>query len=157
MEILKEWYNLIDKSTWPKGPWNEEPDLVNLRIREYYCQIIRTDFGVLNGYVALWKGHKEYGKGYNSIDIDVHGGLSFSEQANSPELGDIYCDPLDEFHEGPHWYIGFDCIHWMDDAPGMISSTKLTPNSTYKNITFVKSELESLVQQLEELNKNTKL
>jgi len=35
---------------------------------------IETGWG--NGYVAVPKEHPLYGKDYNNIDIDIHGGLT---------------------------------------------------------------------------------
>ena len=52
------------------------------------------------GYVGIPKDHELYGKHYNNILLDCHGGLTYS--------GDGY--PLDD----DLWYIGFDCAHWGD-------------------------------------------
>lgn len=54
-----------------------------------------------NGYVSLPKGHKFYGLHYDDDllqDIDIHGGLTYSEQ------------------EGDFWTFGFDTAHHADTA-----------------------------------------
>lgn len=38
------------------------------------------DRGHFNGYVALCEGHPDYGKDYDDIDVEVHGGLTFSQE-----------------------------------------------------------------------------
>ena len=49
-----------------------------------------------NGYVSVPKDHPWYGKDYNDIEVEIHGGLTFSESIN------------DEY------WIGFDCAHYGD-------------------------------------------
>lgn len=57
--------------------------------------------GYGNGYIGLPKEHPWFGKEYDELDVDVHGGLTFSDYR--PETGrDI-------------WWIGFDTAHYMDD------------------------------------------
>lgn len=56
------------------------------------------------GYVGVGRSHPYYGKGYDDYDdigdIDVHGGLTFSESIKG---------------EKDRWFFGFDCAHSMDD------------------------------------------
>ena len=56
-----------------------------------------------NGYVKIIPSHKDYGKGYDDINVSVHGGLTFSEVIPNG----------DEWPEG-HW-VGFDTAHPSDD------------------------------------------
>ena len=53
--------------------------------------------GEFNGYVSLPIGHPWYGKHFTCLDVDVHYGLSFSEE------------------EDGRWVIGFDTAHASDD------------------------------------------
>lgn len=53
--------------------------------------------GEFNGYVSLPVGHPWYGKHFTCLDVDVHYGLSFSEE------------------EHGRWVIGFDTAHASDD------------------------------------------
>lgn len=66
------------------------------------------DRGFGNGYVILPKGHPMHGKGYDDIDVDVHGGLTFASSAD-----EITWDKLTEKDKGA-WIIGFDTAHWGD-------------------------------------------
>lgn len=54
------------------------------------------NFGWGNGYVFLPPGHPYHGVRYDSIPVEVHGGLTFSEA------------------EGEFWKVGFDTAHWND-------------------------------------------
>lgn len=61
-----------------------------------------------NGYVIIPPVHPAYGKDYDDIDVDVHGGLTF---AMSTDEG------WDHFPEGTpkgHWCMGFDTAHSGD-------------------------------------------
>lgn len=60
-------------------------------------------YGWGNGYVKIIPSHKDYGKGYDDIDVNIHGGLTFSEIIQSG----------DEWPEG-HW-VGFDTSHSNDN------------------------------------------
>lgn len=66
-----------------------------------------------NGYVALPFGHVYHGCDYDFInqDIDVHGGLTFSEQVTQKFI-DAWPE-LDQDDEGT-WLIGFDTGHYGD-------------------------------------------
>lgn len=65
----------------------QEGDYMAFEYKGYKCRILRvhrlqdpnsiTIF--LCGYVLLPKKHKYYGKDYDEIDIDVHGGLNYSD------------------------------------------------------------------------------
>ena len=48
-------------------------------------------------YVFLPKGHKYYGKNYDDIDIDCHGGLTYSKE-----------------DDNSNWVIGWDYAHFDD-------------------------------------------
>lgn len=49
-------------------------------------------------------------------------------------------------------FVGFDCAHYQDISPSMLKyGLHAYEQATYKNITFVKSEIEDMVKQLNEL------
>ena len=73
---------------------------------DYDCMIIYND-GFYNGYVALTEDDKWYGKEYDDIDINVHGGLTFSS------FGNDHLDRCNENGQNLYW-IGFDCMHYGD-------------------------------------------
>jgi len=68
--------------------------------------VIQNGGGYRCGYIRVPAGHPWHGKGYDDIDADVHGGLTFAEP-------DEQCDKGGD--DSAHWF-GFDCAHW-GDAP----------------------------------------
>ena len=94
--------------------------------------------------------------------LNVHGGLTYSGRCKG-----VICHPSPE----PTFWFGFDCLHAWDLAPGNLTLSKemsakhpkdglwdehLTYSPTtgtdgdkdYKNVQYVKAEVESLAQQL---------
>lgn len=73
--------------------------------------------GYANGYVAVPRDHPFFGKDYDDVDIEVHGGLTFAAPGSNiskdlPETevleGCLY--DLDE----DWWVFGFDTCHYSD-------------------------------------------
>ena len=81
------------------------------------------------GYVKIPSNHHFYQKNYNWIDdnydIEVHGGLTFSEEK------------VGSFSENG-WYIGFDCAHYGDTLE---TCTK----------EYVESQCKKLINQIKSL------
>ena len=86
-----------------------------------------------NGYVILPKGHKLHGKHYDEIDVNVHGGLTFSEPANEC----VEWAEIDE-KDKDGWIVGFDTAHYSDTILNWPKSA-------------VMMETENLKSQLEKL------
>jgi hypothetical protein len=135
---------------WGIGEWVEEADKCTFEYRGHRCMITRLvikennrlEFGHLNGYVHLPPGHPWFGKGYDDIHCDVHGGLTFSEGTQTD------------------WVIGFDTAHAWDIMPCFNRSMSYRdllpslPHSSYKNMQFVKNQLTNLVDQAIEAKHN---
>ena len=75
--------------------------------------------GYANGYVAVPKDHPFFGKGYDDVNIDVHGGLTFACPGNEITAASL---PETEVLEGclydlneDWWVFGFDTCHYMDN------------------------------------------
>ncbi len=72
------------------------------------------DRGEANGYLIIedsW--HPWYGEHYDSIDVNVHGGLTFSTEIVEDMLehySELYVDDIGS------WMIGFDTCHANDTA-----------------------------------------
>jgi hypothetical protein len=66
-----------------------------------------------NGYVILPEGHKYHGVHYDSILVDVHYGLTFSELVT-----DTLIDKWPELTEADKggWIVGFDTLHYGDTS-----------------------------------------
>lgn len=73
------------------------------------------DRGWGNGYVCIPEGHPLHGKHYDDIhrlcEIDVNGGLTFSEKGSSCKSDNWLCP---EFVKDSDWVVGFDTAHYMD-------------------------------------------
>lgn len=105
----------------------------------YEAEVIATKMGHRCGYVTVPKDHPHYGKGYDDIDADVHGGLTFANEGT----------------------FGFDCAH-LDDAKDVSIMSdeykkifQMWPSltdgeSTIKTLEFCVAECESLAKQLKE-------
>ena len=123
--------DLLDKKTWPQGTWTDELDeLVWIdEATNLACHIVRGPVGALCGYVGVPEGHPMFNVPYENVDVDVHGGLTYSRLRD---------DGL--------WWLGFDCAHYDDIAPGMMQFG--LRDGTYKDFEYVKQEVTSLVAQL---------
>ena len=122
MRILENWNKIIkEQHLWSSdlkikhcgyGEWVEEPDHVSIQYRGYDAYVNRIFIcehhnkeeswfgGHLCGYVRIPEDHPYFGKKCDQMDIDTHGGLTFSK--------------IDE----EHW-ISFDCGHSCDYIPTM--------------------------------------
>ena len=146
-------YRTEDKSKWPRGEWDSEPDKIQWQDEEtgLPCLIKRNPgIGNLCGYVGLSPGHPFYGKAYNEgpeDQVEVHGGLTYSDFCQ----GGV-CHVVEEGEEKKVWWLGFDCMHCMDFAPGMpLLNHFPRTDETYKNVHFVKQECASMAMQLKKV------
>ena len=104
--------------------------------------VIATPMGHRCGYVSVPAEHPLHGKDYNDVDVEVHGGLTYSDER----------DGL--------WWFGYDCAHWDDakDPDLMSDEYKKAFNDwprfnegTIKTLEFCVAECEALAKQLEEM------
>jgi hypothetical protein len=107
----------MNHEEWGEGPWNNEPDDGQWvdPTTDLDCMIHRGPMGALCGYVGVGRDHPMYGKQYMDIDVEVHGGLTYS---NSCQEGSIICHVPEPGREHDIWWLGFDCAHAFDYAPG---------------------------------------
>ncbi len=157
METIE--YRTEDKSEWDNGPWNDEPDKKQWLDEEtgYPCLIVRNNGGALCGYVGVTEGHPAYNKDYNSVDVEVHGGLTFSDFCHKGAEETGICHKVD--NEVKTYWLGFDCAHYQDVCPAYAaSSKKLGFNSfregTYKDFGFVTNQVRKLARQLKALEQS---
>lgn len=85
-----------------KKSYKVEKDFV---IDGYRCLVIGQSLGHRCGYVGVPLGHPIYGKHYDDIDVNVHGGLTYSAGDNKL---------LYPSGDKGLWWIGFDCAHYGD-------------------------------------------
>lgn len=149
-------YRTVDKSTWPRGEWNREPDKIQWadEATGMPCLIVRGPVGALCGYVGVAEGHPLFGTDYSHIefDLDVHGGITFSDlcspNGNEAERVCHVPGPGEPDHV---WWFGFDCAHAFDYSPHLFRSVRSNPNlpeEEYRNVAYVQAECAKLAQQL---------
>jgi hypothetical protein len=145
---------IIDKSGWPEGPWLTEPDKVEWRAHGMACLIVRVNHGALCGYVGVPEGHPLHGKDLQ-MDLnalDCHGGVTFNRACDP---GGKVCHVAQPGEPGHLWWIGFDCAHFGDLMPAhnaSLASLGLPQAScgVYRDLEYVKNEVEGLARQLSE-------
>lgn len=116
-------------------PWEDEPDFEEWEVDGYMCEIRRSKGGGhLCGYLLLPKGHLWAGKDFNSIEAEVHGGLTFAR--TDDKTG--------------RWRIGFDCSH-LDDVTPYYAHMCDYPGRTYKDIFYVRRQVYALFGQARQL------
>lgn len=136
-----------DKTTYGPGPWQDEPDQLDFESHGFACRIIRPHHGALCGYVGVPVGHPWHGKGYDDIEVSIHGGLTYaSGQYPSGEQATPATVP-------PLWWIGFDCAHGGDLCPGLKAQLRdlghdpIDTGEVYRDTAYVRGEVESLACQ----------
>lgn len=146
-------YTTIDRGArgWPSGPWDGEPDKVQWldEATGLPCLAVRNrGYGNWCGYVGVAEGHPWHGKGYDACEPwpDVHGGLTYSDECQPSEDESQGVCHVPEPGEPAHvWWLGFDCGHSGDSAPGMLM---LLSYGTYKPLTYVSRECAKLAAQV---------
>jgi len=101
----------------------------------FKCSIVRhSTIKALCGYIYLTKDSKHFEVNYEYIHVSIYGGWTFSEFDESKS----------------YWVVGFDCLHLNDitkftfefPPTGHIPQHVHRPRKTYKNLEFVKVELQ---------------
>lgn len=129
------------------GPWNDEPDKLQYTDKEtgLPCLVVRNGAGALCGYVGVDEKHPYFNKPYQDIgNLSVHGGLTFSDFCQ--EDGGHICHKVEPGENDRVWWLGFDCNHSGDFAPGL--NYKFGEADDYKDLDYVKGECAILALQL---------
>jgi hypothetical protein len=159
----------LDKTAWGSGPWQHEPDRVEWRAQGLPCLMLRhPHHGHWCGYVGVPPGHPWHGVEASEIAVDVHGGLNFADACTHDERPprERICHVPEAGESDAVWWLGFDCLHAFDYAPGMAArerelverhpslSPLLGPPSeggrygvTYRDLFYVRSQTEWLAAQ----------
>lgn len=145
-------YYYHDRSEWQRPDYAEgEPDKVQWKDEAtgLPCLIVRNYAGAWCGYVGVSKGHKYYAINYSDVDyneVDVHGGLTFSDSCSHNEHGRGICHKVEHGEDDEVWWLGFDCNHLGDVAPAREGYFEI--GSYYKNQAYVTREVTNLAKQL---------
>jgi hypothetical protein len=131
-------------ATWGAGPWQSEPDRAEWMTEAGLPGlIVRNHMGALCGYVAVPPGHPLHGKHYGEVDVSCHGGLTYAEACH----GDI-CHKAAPGEPDNVWWFGFDCAHAFDLVPAVHACFPMPVPVTYRDLAYVKEEVEDLAGQL---------
>lgn len=130
-----------NKDKWGPGPWQDEPDYMEWIDQDtgYPCKVRRNHDGAWCGYVGVL-GINE--RGFNSDEIDVHGGVTFGD-----------------FDDSNLYWLGFDCSHAWDQSPGLdyvigqIGVGRHTRIEIYRTMDFAINECMKRAKQLKQLEK----
>lgn len=133
----------MKNAAWGQGPWDDEPDRVDFEHAGRRCLMLRNlRLGHWCGYVAVPPGHPYYGKDYDGLDVEVHGGLTYADAC----AGDI-CHKAKPGEPDDLWWLGFDCGHFLDLVPFRHDSD-LPEKEIYRDVAYVRAECERLAEQL---------
>jgi hypothetical protein len=154
----KTWEH-VDKSGWPDGPWNGEPDKMQWtdETTGLPCLIKRhARFGNLCGYVGVTEDHPWYRKDHDAVDASVHGGLTYSDFCmEEGDEAETICHIPAPGEPDNVWWLGFDCGHAWDRQPGVEADyASVWPawkaNEIYRDVAYVKAECADLAKQAKE-------
>lgn len=154
-------YTTIDRAAagWPSGEWDTEPDKMQWpdEATGLPCLAVRHPrMGFLCGYVGVPPEHPLYGKSYDHLSLEVHGGLTFSAKCHPAETESAGVCHVPGQGEPDHvWWFGFDCAHLGDSSPAE-SRDGIDPHSNYKNLPYVQSECRQLASQLKDYPKESR-
>lgn len=166
MEIIAE-YRTRDKCEWERGPWDNEPDKVQMRdeVTGLPCLIVRGPSGALCGYVGVPAGHPWHGVHYNNVGLyegpdrydpdwypEVHGGLTYSDSCRHDESSaEGICHVPQNGEADDVWWLGFDCAHLHDytrmSSPASFRERDPHSADVYRDIEYVKAECAKLASQ----------
>lgn len=142
-------YKYVDRSKWPQqeGSWKDEPDKIQWQDEEtgLPCLIVRGPSGALCGYVGVDESHPAHGKGYEEVDVAVHGGLTFADRCAESADGRGICHIPTPGEPEHVWWLGFDCAHYGDVCPAYESGLW---DGCYKELAYVEHEVRGLARQL---------
>jgi len=153
-------YREMDKSNWSDGPWQNEPDKIQFEYKNFPCLIVRNRFGALCGYVGVEENHWAFKKGWDDLNLNVHGGITFTDFCQNGDECSSICHKVEQEENDCVWWIGFDCAHGGDYYPEMSRAISIIEKfgefseygfsrlGTYKDMEYVKHEIYELVEQL---------
>jgi hypothetical protein len=103
--------------------------------------VTNNGMGYRCGYVKVTPGHPWYGKGYDDVPAECHGGLTFAD-------ADVACD---RGGSDDGWWLGFDCAHGYDlpdpALPGCRERLPMFGAEAVRDQAYAEAECRSLCEQ----------
>lgn len=120
-------YRNVDKSGWPAGEWQDEPDKVQWQdaATGLPCLIVRNGSGALCGYVGVAVGHPCYDLGYGAESATLASALEARKEkpiGENPGMGIMLACLLGKVEASPE--IVFE-VHGGLTFSGVCSETTL--------------------------------
>jgi hypothetical protein len=133
-----------DRRGWPRGAWDNEPDLIDFVTAAGYPARMRRHgmTGTWCGYVGVPGMHPAWGARMEddgpADGLEVHGGVTYAGRA--------WWRPNDR-----RWWFGFDTAHGFDFMPPMMKHwpREVWREMKYRDAAYVREQLEQLAAQLE--------
>lgn len=148
-------WQTVDRSKWEyKDVDASEPDKAQWAAHGLDCLIVRGPSGALCGYVGVPESHPCFGVGYENVDVEVHGGLTFADRCQPTDDPAKHICHMEEFSVNKTvWWLGFDCAHAWDICPAYQRAEFLFSfmEETYKSFPYVQQQVEKLAAQLAEI------
>lgn len=145
---------VVDKTGWGDGPWMNEPDRVDFHHAGFACLLLRNKrSGNWCGYVGVPSDHPDYGQ---DVDYDVHGGITYANKCD----GERICHVAAPEEADDLWWLGFDCHHSWDFAPGHEAITRSLglqsdDGDVYRDVAYTRNQTEHLAEQLAEASRGS--
>lgn len=147
----------LGEVSWPEGPWTDEWDKATWvdETTGLDAMIHRNRMGALCGYVGVAEGHPHFRVNYDEVNVEVHGGLTYSafcEDTTDEAVG--LCHVPEPGRPEEVWWLGFDCAHAFDQVPGLLAldlHLDFMTEMHYWTFDEVKAEVENLARQLAEV------
>ena len=134
------------------GPWQQEPDKIQWvdSATNLDCLMVRNRMGCWCGYVGIPESHSLFGQGYDDVDVEAHGGLTFADTCDEegPEHASICHVPFPG-RTALIWWLGFDCAHAGDLTP---INHHFWQGDAYRDEAYVRAECAHLAAQLKEIS-----
>lgn len=132
MKIISEHYEKIVK---------EEGDYRTFVHKGLRCRILRhPELLHLCGYVGVPKSNKYFGKGYDDVPAEIHGGLTYAD-------GNLRLQP-----EKNLWWFGFDTGHLGDKIISDPLGYGDFGNGVYRTMKYTEEETKNLAEFLNDGN-----
>lgn len=119
----------LDRGHWPPVDlgWGSEPDYLTWtdEATKLPCVARRGLSGAWCGYVGLPPSHPLHGQDRDAVEVDVHGGLTYSEECQVEAViiegmsVPAVCHEVPPGEDDDFWWFGFDCSHWNDYMPAL--------------------------------------